>query len=446
MNLPVTTAIYATGEEFICVVVQHSREGDRVLFRGRYAVDEAEKLVSDCSQWLREGEVRVTLPPFFLHFRLLEIPLKNPRKLSQVLPFEMENEIPLKANEMLTAFEPAGNEKYIVMAAPRELVESFVGELDEKEFFADVVRDGILPLREVIRGKEGCVVNVEKYYTVILCCRDGIVIPRIIRRGVKDESDSSWIHREIRRTIHALPGEGAINSLVLCGSQACKLEVQNIFKNVATDVKTVNSKDFAIQWPYSEEEFVAFFPALAVAMYTQTVNFRTGELAPHFRKGLPVAQLRVFAAFVLASLIALDTGLAIVKRSYRESLQILKAKELNLFVDTFPDVKKILDPYLQMKEMTKKYIERGFDGTNNAFLDIFLAVSRSADASKVQLVEVSFIEGRVEIDGRADEVILVDAFRKRLEEEEMFEDVKVILTRRTRDGSGYRFRIRSKVK
>lgn len=85
-------------------------------------------------QGLEFNEVHVAMPGYVATSRILTLPFDNRRRLEQVLPFELEGQVPFDLDKMHLSFEvlgkaPEGGFRILVVLTPRPEIERFLDDL-----------------------------------------------------------------------------------------------------------------------------------------------------------------------------------------------------------------------------------------------------------------------------------------------------------------------------
>lgn len=436
--------IFCTGYSYRVIVLNPTNSKIEVLYKKEFPEGEEENLAKECREFLETSRVTASLPPQNIFFKTLSIPLRDVKKIIKVLPFEMESFLPMKSEEMVVSCLKV-KEKVVGVAVEKEFLKKFVEKIDGKGFFVDSLKDCLLPLRIYLegRGEKCALLYMGKNFSELLASTENGFYPRIMRWGTETiNEDLDFLITEILRTLRHLYGEKMTEvKLFLAVEGEIKNKLIDSLRGYIGDVDVVKSSESKISWPFSEEEYILYFPSIYLCLDEENIpNFRTGEFSPPFKKGIFSINWKVpltlsLFFFLIPCIISYYKG-----KAYSARLEIIKARELNLFVESFPEIKKVVNPYLQMKEIVKKSGEEKIE-KRVKFIQTLYEISKAVEGSNVKLKELNYFEGVVDIDGEAPQVELIDVFQNRLSEKKIFGEVNLILSRKEKEG-GFSFRIR----
>lgn len=189
--------------------------------------------------------------------------------------------------------------------------------------------------------------------------------------------------------------------------------------------------------------------ALAVRKSKQDLgfNFRRDEFEVKKQYFGHKKEIRKVAAFliIVLSLLCLDLGTDyyFVKQQYR----ILDDQIIKVFKETFPDVKRIVDPVHQMKirinEIKKTALSLPGIGMNRKVLDLMRDVSlRVPESADVHVARMVVDADTVLIKGETDTFNTVDTIKKGLEPSDYFSAVTISSASLDRSGNRVRFEMK----
>ncbi len=117
---------------------------------GEEAVDDFKRAVATlASEWdVNDAECTISLPPEKISYRNLSVPFTDPRKIRQILPFEIESVLPFPVDELTIDFEKTGrtDPTGIYVAAVRTSdMESVVETLKNQGITPQSIAPGGLP-------------------------------------------------------------------------------------------------------------------------------------------------------------------------------------------------------------------------------------------------------------------------------------------------------------
>ena len=305
----------------------------------RQAPDEAD-LAPALARLLDEaGEpdlILSALPGELVVKRMLSLPFKDQRRLTQTVPFALEEHLPVSVDESVVAFTRVGQEddKTLVMAA-------MVRKEDLRRHLELLARAGINPttvtlsalalaalLARVRNGSGGAhlLVDLDQGSTSMVLL-DGAGMPRAIRTVVAElgpangtpAPGASAILGAVRQTLLAHSSDHALPELVLTGPMAATPDVRRrLAESLAVPVHTLDEFDcMTLLGPLSARSTrfagcLAMLLGVAPSAAVELLNFRQGEFTFRGRTG----RLRPWrTSFILASAaaaaIALHVGIKV---------------------------------------------------------------------------------------------------------------------------------------
>lgn len=414
------------------------------------------------------------LPGELVVKRMLALPFKDQRRLTQTVPFALEEHLPLGVDEAVVAFTRVGreNDKTLVLAA-------MVRKEDLRRHLELLARAGINPtavtlsalalaslLARVRNGHGGAhlLVDLDRDSTSMVLLDDG-GMPRAIRTVVAELGASngtpapgaSAILGAVRQTLLAHSSEREQPELVLTGPMAATPDVRRrMAEALAVPIRTLDEFDCAALLGPLSARSTRFAGCLAMLLAespgsaVQPLNFRQGEFAFRGRTGSlrPWRNTIILAAAVAAAL-ALHAGIRVTSnlrrlRQINREIAAIAAPALGRGVSG-ADAKDELAA--QIAAMQKQLHMMGGTGASALPLDTLMALSRALPPHLgAEIVDLTLDEGTLKLDGMADSFATVDRVKKALDLSGYFRNIQVTHATAGSDASKVEFRLTADIR
>jgi type II secretory pathway component PulL len=393
------------------------------------------------------------LPGELVIKRLLALPFKDHRRLNQVVPFALEEHLPVGVDDAAVAFVRLGSEgaKTLVMAA-------LVRKQDLRRHLELLARAGLDPktvtlsafalaslLARARNGHAGghLLLDLDHGSTSIVVL-DAAGTPRAIRtvaaelgpRNGTPAPGSSALLGAVRQTLLAHSSDHEQPDLILTGPGAAAAEVrQQVAEAFSVPVHTLDEFDCAASLGRLSGSSTRFAGCLAMLLgeapseRVELLNFRQGEFAFHGRTG-DLRPLRTtfilagaaMAAFLLHLGIGVSGNLGQLDRLNRE-VAAIAAPALGPNV-AGGEVKQALEQ--RLLAMRKELQVMGGAGAAVSPLDTLLKLSRALPPHlDAQVTDFTLDEGAIKLDGMADSFAAVDRVKRALDLSGYFRDIQV---------------------
>ena len=414
------------------------------------------------------------LPGELVVKRMLSLPFKDQRRLTQTVPFALEEHLPVGVDESVVAFTRVGQEdgKTLVMAA-------MVRKDDLRHHLELLARAGINPstitlsalalaalLARVRKGNGGAhlLVDLDQRSTsMVLLDHSGM--PRAIRTVVADSAavngapapGAAAILGAVRQTLLAHASDHEQPELVLTGPMAAAPDVRRrMAEALAVPVHTLDEFNCAALLGPLSARSTRFAGCLAMLLAetpgapVELLNFRQGEFAFRGRTGsLRPWRTSFMLAAAAAAAIAFHVGIK-VSYNLRQLAEInreiaaIAAPALGPGVSG-ADAKEQLAA--QVAAMQKQLHLMGGAGASASPLDTLLALLRALPPHLgAQIVDFTLDEGTIKLDGLADSFATVDRVKKALDMSEYFRDIQVTHANAGSDPSKVEFRLTAAIR
>ncbi|MBW1667361.1 MAG: PilN domain-containing protein [Deltaproteobacteria bacterium] len=437
----------------------------------------------------------LSIPGGNAFYRNLHVPFHDPKKIRQVLPFEIETMVPFPIEDLLvdfTVFDRAEGSGLLAASIRKALVSEYLGLLQTYGIDPERVDIHCVPtlcsvLKHEDTPSDGLLLDVGiKKSTMLLYTNKRLALVRHfsldgeiptgkfpditlwenINRSDTEKIKSALerLGRSVNTTIHAFRWQEKRNirpqKIFLTGTLTTYPEAWEILERLlGIPVERVDLRHdrrvrmngrIADAWNAGSMDH-ALALVLRDERRTPGFNFRKGEFAIQKRYLGLMKELRA-AAILLAILLALlivDFGVDyhLLKKRYT----LLDQNIRQVFQQTFPDVRRIVNPLQQMKvrikEIRKAALMMPGAGTGERAIDILKDISKRVPTTMDVHVARTVIDPEmVEVRGDTDTFKTVDSLKTRLEPSPYFSSVTITSANLSRKGKRVRFVLKLKRK
>lgn len=412
-----------------------------------------------------------TLPPASISFRNLTVPFGDARKIRQVLPFELEPQLPFAVEDLIFDFHSLpgiGDDGTTLLAAAvrKETLGAFLEGLAPLGIEPEVVTVAGQPtalcldqLRD--RDQDGFLIDCDHTHLTLVAFGKGrSLLVRSIPRASAEAAGMAGLVRMLRQTTTAietlypetfvprsvfLTGVGSADETLeraLAESLELPVERLDLWRQPACNLK--NSP--AQPWDAARMD-----GALALALAESTglglLNFRRGPFstAKHWiehKKSLVTAA--VLVGLLLATALA---GVLTETYALEKRIAGLDREIGRLFTETFPDVTRVVDPLQQMRLKIEAARQTdllpGVEGKAVRKIDILNDISRLIPpATDVEIAGIVISADSATLTGDTDTFNSVDAIKSALESSDLLRDVTITSANLNRAGNRVRFKLK----
>ena len=466
----------------------------RVMIEENGGLDHALKGLFDKMD-LKSDTFITSIPEGHVFYRNVQMPFKEPKKIRQTLPFEIETLVPSPIEDLVVDFsiiDQSGQSEILAVLAKKDYLSEYLGWMLKYGIDPEALDVRSVPIVSWLLKQKGIsdtgvflridgkrntlVVYLKRRIALIRTFNlDGDPIARSISDATGDpiatptaEQMESYLKSfcsKVQNTLHSFcwkrkevihpekiyftgivalyPGTGEILSGLM------DIPVEQV--NLAGDKRVSMDREVVGVWNSSLMD-----GALALALRDDSrkglgFNFRKDEfeVKKHylgFRK-----EIRKVAIFLLliVSFLAIDLGVDYYLMAKR--YQILNQKITGLFRETFPDVKRAVDPVQQMRvqidELRKSTVLLPGINTNQRVLDLLrdtsLNIPKSVD---VRINHMVIDPETVRMSGETDSFNTVDNIKNSIEPSIYFSAATITSANLDRTGKRVQFEIKLKRK
>lgn len=446
-------------------VIEAEKNHARILESGFLDLEDAftpgilEKKIPDLfsGTGVINGPVVLSISPSFVAFRRVDLPFSSESKIRQVIGPEIEPLIPFQPDRLQTSFIKIpsesdaksssilaccmdGDEMDSILAAFKsnglEVVAVTVSGYASAAFYASSCKSGDgggrpefsdLADRGIIYADLGddCIT-----FSIIKSNEILFTRPVGLRKGAFP--DPTWICDETSRTItyycDYYDPDFMVSELALSSSRSKSREsAGKIWHDELT--KAFSLKD--ISFRAIDEGNPEFNNILsAVSLFASGKGFLNFVESGFFRAGFLKGLRQNWTATVIMAGCTLLIGmiyLGVSEYSNYKTLKRLDSEIKSIFLETFPETKKIVDPYQQMSVKVKSLIQNeGGGAEKESVIDMIREISRRIKPeADITLTSLNVLPDEIQMNGEASSFDLVETARKMLAESEMFREVKV---------------------
>lgn len=444
--------IDANGHSFRVVQMQRGPAGRISLSRAGLCSTwgELEELLGDPA-WLRAGDrVALGFPSDRVVIRGLRVPFRDPDRIEQTLPFEMEREVPFSAEEIIVGYllkeRTLEGSHLWAMAAPTEALRGWLERFSAMGLAPPVVEPQIASLVHLVPRlftdppESFCILDASPDIGHLLIFGGAqLRALRVLKGGIQGEEPGERLIPEVTRSLKAFRARGETpppRVLYLCGELGTRPRAAHLLgTRLSLPVQVLDplgplATSRSTLPPEAPCLFASAVGLTLGAASGSSCNLRAGELA--FRPGLGIYGRLVWAA-VLLLLLALGTAggdLYAKVHIKRRTIQALKARMEAILREDFPHVGEVVEPVLQMQRLLEK--RKGDELTLLAqdpaasVVELLREISLRVQArSRLRLTQLDLSEEFVTLRGEADGYSTVESAKDRWQQSPLLESVEI---------------------
>jgi len=396
-----------------------------------------------------------SFPADQISYRNIQVPFKGLKKISKILPFELEPTIPFPVDDLIIDFytlplsDHNDHTDLIAAAVEKSKLQLYLGILDSFGIEPEIVTVGgystALCLSSLVDTHENWLfADIDKSKGTVFGVLSGKIC--LIRSfPIPSETPSfntEMLCTNIKRTLSAFEEIVGLDFhpdgvfITGCGLDDSDIE-QDMERFLGLSVKRTdlvshieieNQHHPAKTWDPCQMDN-AFSLALMEIEGVDGFNFRKGPFAA--KKIWVEHKTGLIKAGVLAAMVLALAFFNVILDSYllKKKLTGLDNQITQIFTSTFPDVKSV-DPYQQMRieieAANKKALLPGKIDKNIRTIDILNNISKLIPKeTDVKLTRLVIGEESVQISGNTDTFNSVDDIKSRLEQVNFFQKITI---------------------
>ena len=405
-------------------------------------------------------------------YRILQVPFKDSKKIRMVLPFELEPTVPYPVDDLVIDFvdlqsgSQSDQSEIIAVAVPRSELSPYLQSLAEFKIDPEMITISGLPAAMCLAnqadpGEDRLFLEVSNASSSLFIIRQGqLQLIRTFPNPNAADNRAGILGAVVRRTLAAYDEFcqtefQPLDMLVTgAGLNGANFE-SGIFEALKFPVKRLNFAD-RLNIPISGENLKPWNPALmdnALALTLMEIegikglNFHKGQFAAKkflLKNKKDVLRTGILAAAVLAMLFF---GTILEYYTLNQQLDRIDHQITAIFQETFPEVKRIVDPFQQMQvklqEVKKNAVIQTTATPHIRSIDILDSISKGIPQGiEVDVTRMVISPDTVLISGTTDTFKSVDDIKNRLEQIEYFKKVTISSSNTDRSGKEVRFQLK----
>jgi general secretion pathway protein L len=452
-------------------------------------LDEALKALSEQAD-LKADICVSSIPGEQVSYRNLRMPFRDKKKIRQTIAFSIETMVPFPIEDLIVDFaivDQSDQSEILAASVRRGYISEYLTHLQGHGIDPDILDIRCVPIVLWLLGQpgmpdDGILLEIGmRKSTMVLYLKRRISLIRIfpfgdglVTRAMSNEQTSSQKETQeaehiesclsslctnVQSTLHAFRCQDnravGPEKVFITGSGSLYPNIESLLEglldipveriNLIRDTRVHMREDIARFWNPALMDSAL---ALALRDHKQGLgfNFRRDEFGvrkKHFRLMKEIRKAGIFLIVIL-SLLAADVGVDyyFLKKRYR----MLDKQITQIFRQTLPDVKRIVDPVQQMMttidEIKKSTLSLPGISANRRVLDLLRDISlRSPGALDVKATRMVFDPEVVKIKGETDTFNTVDSIKKGLERSQYFSAVTISSANLDRSGKRVQFEI-----
>jgi type II secretion system protein L len=402
-------------------------------------------------------------------YRILQVPFKDSRKIQMVLPFELEPTVPYPVDDLVIDFldlQSAGQSDHseiIAVAVPKTDLTPYLESLARFKIDPEMVTVSGLPAAVCLAnqadpGEDRVLLEIGNASSSLFIVNEGrLQLIRSFPTPIAADNRAGMLGAFVQRTLAAY-------------DELCKTEFQPLDMVVtgaglngasldddvskALDIP-VNRLNFAdrLNIPIDSEDTRPWNPALMDNALALTLMAIEGIKGLNFHKGRFAAK-KLFVKHkknwvktgILAAAVLMLVFVGAISETYTLNRKVARLDQQirTVYKETFPEAKKIVDPYREMQvnvqEAKKSAVVQSTAGPHVRSIDILNSISQNVPESiKVDVTRMVISPENVLITGTTDDFKSVEDIKGKLEQVDYFKKVTITSSNLDRSGKEVRF-------
>ncbi len=423
-----------------------------------------------------------SIPGEHVSYRNLRMPFRDNKKIRQTLAFELETMVPFPVEDLLVDFtvvDRSDQSEILAASVKRAYISKYLTDLRANGIDPAVLDISGVPtvcwlLRQAGTPDDGLLLEIGlNRNTMILYLKRHIALVRTFsfngsaiachpdtQAAEQIESCLRSFCTKVQNTLHAFGSHTAKTvrpqKVFITGSGALYPDTESLLNrfldlpveriDLATDPRIHMDENIARVWnPALMDNALAL--AVRVAKQSLGFNFRRDGFEVKKEYFGHKEEIRKVAAFLIVVLCLLCLDLGVDYYSLKKRYNTLDRQITEVFTQTLPDVRRIVDPVHQMKvrinEIKKSALSLPGITANRKVLDLLRDLSlRVPESADVRVTRIVVDPDTVLIRGETDTFNTVDTIKKGLESSAHFNAVTISSANLDRSGNRVRFEMK----
>lgn len=464
------------------VQINSALRGSQVTACARAMVEEGGGLEDALNRLFEQEDLQsdvcmASIPGDRFSYRNLEMPFKDPKKIRQTLPFEIESKLPFPIEDLVLDFTVTERSDYtnlLAVSVRKEVVSEYLALLGNHGIVPEILDIKCMPIASCVMGQKetpenGLILDIGEAFTsmVLYYHRRAALIRTFIYNhgpfaGPMDENHGGGgdLCNLIQHTIHAFACQQKLSvspeKVFFTGMGTMNSNTGDLLSrhfNIPAEQIDL-SRDRGIRMVEKVAEVwkpALMDSALALALrdsrHGQGFDLRRGdfEVKKHYL-GMK-KDLRKIAAFLMVIICFLVADMGTDYYLLKNRYKTLEKKIEEVFRKTLPEVRRIVDPVQQLKVKINEIKKVALPGpglhSREKVLDLLNDISVRIPASlNLQMTRLVIDQEKVSISGTTDSFNIVDSIKSGLEPSGYFANVAIASANLDRTGKQVKFEIK----
>ena len=384
-------------------------------------------------------------------FRNIELPFSSEKKIKQILPFELETRLPLINEAYISDFHLLDIKKELNFILSASIVESQVNK-----YFLKLGNFGIKPLVVTPGGYAAAINfigenNSVSTFAFLHIADSEITLVLIINRKpftVRTFSTSLYSPENfaicIKQTIIGFNQRTGTDTVfdIFVNFDGNNSEAERIYNSLE-----IKHKPGIISKINSSTLLIGISPDKKIK---HLFNFCQGQYGTNsfVKKYLSNIAASIVLFLIVFSLFMMSCYFD--QSKLNKKIAAIDSKALSIFMTTFPDQKKVLDPYLQMEANVRDAIKKSSNAGNKnqvienktiKTIEIMGELSKRIPSSiDMEASKFLFNNGRLFLTGSTDNFNNVNNIKSKIESSDLFKNVSISSAASNKKGTRVNFK------
>jgi len=414
----------------------------------------------------------VALPAIDVTYRNLKAPFKEIKKVRQILPFELETDLPFQAEDIVFDFNmldvslETGTPQLFAAALEKHRIAVLIDLLRPFKIEPDILTIGGYAMGQYLSRlfeEKRCQMFLDIgdiYTTMALSLSGDVCLVRTFSIVASNKARLRSICSQINRTLSAFEQKSGlacnIDEIRIAGLFSATADVgqdlEAFFGAPVTRADLMESSGkIALSSKGAAWEPHLMDGALSLALNELSgfgiLNFRRGRMG--MEKAWIENKKDILKTCCLGGVVALlFLGYSVVNYyTLKKGVETTQAQILEIFQTTFPEVTQIVDPVHQMRvkleSAGKRISQPGEFASSVKTVDILNDISRFIpEKQDVELVSIVVGSDNVVVSGNTDTFNAVDDMKSGLERSDIFTSVSISSANMDQSGTRVRFKLK----
>ncbi len=416
------------------------------------------------------GDIVVGLPADQTIYRTLRVPFKEDKKIRQVLPFELEPNLPIEVDRLIIDYiyrDTTVNGELLTASIDRQHIDDLMEMLDTVGLQPQLILPGDFPLASALIANDeqlpdqAMLLSIGSHNATLTLFDSGkIGLVRSMTADTATDQGMETLALKIRQTLiaHAETSpQGFIPGALHISGPACSdaemvqrletaLEMTPEMVDLRKMVPALDTGETLTAWNPS-----IFNEALALALveleHLPCPRFHsTGSTLRNYWNAYR-QHVRVPAILLIIVLVLGFSGVLFESHLLQTQVDDLDRQMEETFKATFPQARRVGDAGDQMKSELKKVrtgnIDTGGSVPKARTIDVLMQISR-AIPKEVEVLFTRLVLGSdvLTLSGETAAFNVVDDIKNRLEKTELFQEVTIASANMEKSGKKVRFKLK----